>query len=52
VARGDGHDEAFVDAMNIGLGPAVLGVEVIKHGKGSIALAARAGNAKDADARK
>jgi len=39
VARRDGYDEALVDAVNVGLGPVVLRVEVIKHGKGSIAFA-------------
>jgi len=52
VAGGDGYYQALIEAMNVGFGPAVLGVEVIKHGKESIALAVRAGNAKDANARK
>jgi hypothetical protein len=38
MAGGDGYDQALVEAMDIRFGPAVLGVEVIKHGKGSIAF--------------
>lgn len=33
VARGDRYDQALVEAVNVGLGPAVLGMEVIEHGK-------------------
>jgi hypothetical protein len=39
MACGNGYDEPLIEAMNVCLGPAVLRVEVIEHGKGSIALA-------------
>ena len=42
VAGGDGYDETLIEAVDVGLGPAVLRVEVIEHGKGSIAFAVRA----------
>jgi len=38
MARRDGYNEALIEAVNVCFGPAVLRVEVIEHGKESIAF--------------
>ena len=33
VAGGDGYDQPLIEAVDVGFGPAVLGVEVVEHGE-------------------